>query len=131
MLLQLLNIIEINFIELIISIAKSNAKFICISVDYFICYLFANTMSTTIFENTILFFQRFVIAHFGWSRIMYNNNDSHFKKNFDNKLKKQVVKHYFAFVNYLFSIDLAKRNVRIVLKIFRIILQHYAKIIFE
>ena len=63
--------------------------------------------------------------------MMYFDNKSHFKKDFDFKLKKQKMKHYFASINYSVSIEFAKRYVKIVLKIFKIILQHHVNMIFK
>ena len=86
--LQLLDVMKIDFINFIIFIIKNKSKFMCIFVDYFIRYLFADIMSFVIFENTMIFFKRFIMQNFEWSRMMYFNNKSHFKKNFDFKLKK-------------------------------------------
>ena len=86
--LQSLDIMNIDYIDFIIFIAKNEARFMCISVDYFTRYLFADVMSFVIFENTIIFFKRSVIQHFKWFRMIYFDNESHFEENFDSKLKK-------------------------------------------
>ena len=65
-LLQSLDIININYINFITFIVRSEARFIYISVDYFTRYLFADVISFAIFEN----------------------NKLHLKENFDSKLKK-------------------------------------------
>ena len=62
--LQSLNIMRINYIELITLIVKSKTKFICVFVDYMIKYLFANAMFAATSENIIIFFQRSMINHF-------------------------------------------------------------------
>ena len=120
--LQSLDVMRIDFIDFIISIIKSEARFICISVDYMTRYLFANVMLIVISKNTVIFFERFVISHFDWSRMIYSDNDVHFKETFDEKLLKQKIKHYFVSINHLSSMSLAKRYVRLVLNVFRIIL---------
>ena len=129
--LQSLNVMKIDFIDFITFIVKSEARFMCIFVDYFIRYLFADAMSFAIFENTMIFFERFVMQNFEWFRMMYFDNESHFKKNFNFKLKEQKMKHHFASISHSASIELAKQYVRIVLKMFRIILQHHVNMIFE
>ena len=129
--LQSLDVMRIDFIDFIISIIKSEARFICISVDYMTRYLFADVMSTVISKNTLIFFERFVIFHFDWSRMIYSDNDAHFKGTFDEKLLKQKIKHYFVSINHLSSVSLAKRYVRLVLNVFRVILQHHIHMIFE
>ena len=63
--------------------------------------------------------------------MMYFDNELHFKKDFEFKLKKQKMKHHFTSISHSASIEFAKRYIRIVLKIFRIILQHYVNIIFK
>ena len=103
----------------------------CIFVDYFIWYLFADAMSFAIFENTVIFFEKFVMQNFEWSRMMYFDNESHFKKDFNFKLKKQKMKHHFASISHSASIKLIKRYIKIVLNIFRVILQHHINMIFE
>ena len=63
--------------------------------------------------------------------MMYFDNESHFKGDFDFKLKKQEIKYYFASVSHFALIELAERYVKIVLKMFKVILQHHVDMIFE
>lgn len=88
-------------------------------------------MPTATSGNTVIFFQRSVVQYLGRLRVVYNDNGTHFKGAFDAKLKEQAVKHYFAPVSHPSSVGLAERYVRIVLEIFRSILQHHAGVIFE
>ena len=113
--LQSLNIMNIDYIDFIIFIIKSETKFMCISVDYFTQYLFANVISFVIFENIIIFFEKFIIQNFEWFWMIYFDNELHFKKDFDAKLKKQKMKYYFASINHSKSIKLTKKYVRIML----------------
>ena len=83
-----LDIMSIDYIDFITSIIKSKARFICIFVNYFIQYLFANVMLFVIFKNTIIFFEKSVMQNFEWFQMIYFDNESHFKKDFDEKLKK-------------------------------------------
>ena len=129
--LQSLDVMRIDFIDSIISIVKSEVRFICISIDYMTRYFFTNIMSIVISKNIVIFFERFVMSHFDWSRIIYSDNDAHFKKTFDEKLLKQKIKHYFVSINHLSSMNLTKRYVRLVLNVFKIILQHHIHMIFE
>ena len=62
--LQSLDIMNIDYIDFITFIVRNEARFMCISVDYFTRYLFADVMSFAIFENTIIFFERFVMQNF-------------------------------------------------------------------
>ena len=55
---------SIDYIDFITLITKSEAKFMCIFVNYFTRYLFADVMSFIIFENTIIFLKKFIIQHF-------------------------------------------------------------------
>ena len=129
--LQPLDVMGIDFIGPITPIAKSGARFMCISVDYFTRYLFADAMPSATSGNTVIFFERSVVQNFGWPRMVYSDNGSHFKGNFDSKLKEQKVKHYFAPISHPASVGLAERYVRIVLEVFRAILQHHVDMIFE
>ena len=129
--LQSLNIMKIDFINFITFIVKSEAKFMWIFVDYFIQYLFADVMSFAIFENIMIFFEKSVMQNFEWSRMMYFDNESHFKRDFNFKLKEQKMKHHFTSINHSVSIKFAKRYVKIVLKMFKVILQHHVDMIFE
>ena len=129
--LQSLNVMKIDFIDFIIFIVRSEARFMCIFIDYFTRYLFADAMSFAIFENTMIFFEKFIMQHFEWSQMIYFDNESHFKRNFNFKLKEQEMKHYFALISHFASIELAKRYVKIILKMFRVILQHHINMIFK
>ena len=129
--LQSLDIMNIDYIDSITFIVKSETRFMCIFVDYFTRYLFADVMSFVIFENTIIFFERFVMQHFDWSQMIYFDNESHFKRDFNEKLKKQKMKHYFASISHSRLIELTKKYVRIVLQVFWAILQHDFNMIFE
>ena len=55
---------KIDFIDFITFIVKSEMKFMCIFVDYFIRYLFADVMSFAIFENTVIFFEKSIMQNF-------------------------------------------------------------------
>ena len=63
--------------------------------------------------------------------MIYNDNEFHFKNFFIAKLIEQDVKHFFVFVNHSSFVKLMKKYVRLILKIFKIILQHYSQMIFE
>ena len=55
---------KINFIDSITFIVRNETRFMCIFVDYFIRYLFADVMSFAIFENTMIFFEKFIMQNF-------------------------------------------------------------------
>ena len=55
---------NINYIDFITFIVKSEARFMYIFVDYFIRYLFADVMSFIIFKNIIIFFEKFIMQNF-------------------------------------------------------------------
>ena len=62
--LQPLDIMNINYINFITFIVKNETRFMCIFVDYFTRYLFADVMLFVIFKNMIIFFKKSVMQNF-------------------------------------------------------------------
>ena len=80
--MQFFNLLKTNFLKLFIFISKRKTQFIQTKIDYISRYLFANVMSIAISKDAILFFEKKIILHFEYSRLIYNDNEFHFKKNF-------------------------------------------------
>lgn len=78
-----------------------------------------------------MFFQRHITDIFDWSRMLYSNNETHFKDEFDEKLKTMKVKHVWSFSYHFSSVKLMKRCVQVILSQLRALMQHSAEFILK
>ena len=129
--LQVGDILAFDYIGSFTPITKSEARFIGLSIDYFIRFLFADVVEQATSSNTVTILENKVVDKIGYLRAVYTDNGSHFKKLFAEHLKEKDVKQYFAPITSPSSIGLAKRYVQLILNIFRVVLQHHPKLIFE
>ena len=67
----------------------------------------------------------------GYLRVIYTDNESHFKKHFSAHLKEKGVKQSFAPITHLQSVRLAERYFQLILNIFKAVLQHHPDLIFK
>lgn len=87
-----MNMIEIDYIESILSIIKSEMRFICIVIDYTIKMMTAEAVTEANSANTVKFFNQDIVKIYKWSHTVYNDNDSHFQHYFKQTLKENRVK---------------------------------------
>ena len=129
--IQPMDIIGIDYIGPFTPVSKSGCKFIIMAVDYMTRFLFAEAVKEATSANTLAFVERRIVAIFGWPRACYNDNGSHFHGKFEEALKKQKVTQTFAPITWPSSVGLAERYVRLILTVFRTVLQDHYSYIFE
>ena len=129
--MQSFDLLRTNFLKSFILIFKRKTRFIQTNVDYMSRYLFANAMSIATSKNAILFFEKKIISHFEYFRLIYNDNESHFKKNFIKWINNRKIKHIFAFIFHFEFVELTKKYNRLILQYFKVIFQHHFEMIFD
>lgn len=67
----------------------------------------------------------------GWPRVVYSDNGTHFRGEFDNELAKQDIRHVWAPAYHPSSVGLAERHVQLVLSLLRKELQSEEDAIFK
>lgn len=129
--LQPLDCIGLDYIGPFSPISKSGARYILIAVDYFSGFLWARALPAATSANTVEFFHRAIVDVFGFPRMVYTDNGSHFKRFFTAMLAKFEVKHLWAPTSHPQSVGMSERYVQIVLAALRSILQHVGAYIFD
>ena len=129
--MQFFDLLRTNFLKSFIFIFKRETRFIQTNVDYISRYLFANAMSIAISKNAILFFEKKIIFHFEYSRLIYNDNESHFKRNFIKWINNRKIKYIFALIFHFEFVELTKKYNRLILQCFKIIFQYHFEMIFD
>ena len=90
--IQSFDFVDTDYLKSISSIVKSEAKFIQIDVDYMCRFLFVNAMSNAISGNSVMFFERKMMSVFGCSRVVYHDNETHFKELFSKYLSHRKIR---------------------------------------
>ena len=129
--IQSFDLVKIDYLESINLIVKNEAKFIQTEVNYMCRFLFVEITFNAISKNFAMFFDRKIVNVFESSRVMYQNNETHFKRLFSKYLSNRKIKQIFASIIHSQFVELSERYNRLILNCFRIILQHHSKMIFE
>ena len=129
--MQFFDLLRTNFLKSFTLIFKRKTRFIQTNIDYISRYLFANAISIAISRNAILFFEKKIIFHFEYSRLIYNDNEFHFKRNFIKWINDRKIKHIFAFISYFEFVELTKKYNRLILQCFKVIFQYHFEMIFD
>ena len=129
--IQSFDFVKIDYLESISFIVKSEARFIQTEVNYMCRFLFAEATLNAISKNFAMFFDRKIVNVFEFSKMMYQNNETHFKKLFSKYLSNRKIKQIFVSIIHFQFVKLSERYNRFILNYFRAILQHHSKMIFE
>ena len=129
--IQSFDLVKIDYLKSISLIVKSEAKFIQTEVNYMCRFLFVEATPNAISENFAMFFDRKIVSVFESSRVMYQNNEAHFKELFSKYLSNRKIRQIFASITHSQSVELSERYNRLILNCFRAILQHHSKMILE
>ena len=129
--IQSFDFVETNYLKSINFIVKNETKFIQIDVDYMCRFLFVDAMSNAIFENFVMFFERKMMNVFECSKIVYHDNETHFKKLFSKYLSHRKIRQIFVSISHFQFVKFFERYNRFILNCFRAILQHHSKMILE
>ena len=129
--IQSFDFVKIDYLESISFIVKSEARFIQTEVNYMCRFLFAEATLNAISKNFAMFFDRKIVSVFESSRVMYQNNETHFKELFSKYLSNRKIRQIFASIIHFQFVELSERYNRLILNCFRAILQHHSKMILE
>ena len=129
--IQSFDFVKIDYLKSISLIVKNETRFIQIEMNYMCRFLFAEITLNAISKNFAMFFDRKIVSVFEFSKMMYQNNETHFKKLFSKYLSNRKIKQIFASITHFQFVKLSKRYNRLILNCFRAILQHHSKMIFE
>ena len=129
--IQSFDLVRIDYLKSISLIVKSEAKFIQTEVNYMCRFLFAEVTFNAILENFAMFFDKKIVSVFEFSKMMYQNNETHFKELFSKYLSNRKIKQIFVSIIHFQFVELSERYNRFILNCFRTILQHHSKMIFE
>ena len=129
--IQSFDFVKIDYLKSINFIVKSETRFIQIEVNYMCRFLFVEITLNAISKNFAMFFDRKIVSVFEFSKMMYQNNETHFKQLFSKYLSNRKIKQIFVSIIHSQSIELSERYNRFILNCFRTILQHHSKMIFE
>lgn len=99
---------------------KTRAEYILMSIDYFTRFLFAKPTLKADSDTTAEFMCNHVMPIFGWPKLLYTDNSSHFV----NYLCKNIyasrgIMHFAAAISHLSSVGLAEQYVQIIMAVIR------------
>ena len=129
--IQSFDFVKIDYLKSINFIVKSEARFIQTEMNYMCRFLFVETTLNAISKNFAMFFDRKIVSVFEFSKMMYQNNEIHFKELFSKYLSNRKIKQIFVSIIHFQFVELLERYNRLILNCFRAILQHHSKMILK
>ena len=129
--IQSFDFVKIDYLKSINLIVKNETRFIQTEMNYMCRFLFVEVTLNAISKNFAMFFDKKIVSVFEFSRVMYQNNETHFKELFSKYLSNRKIKQIFVSITHSQFVKLSERYNRFILNCFRTILQHHSKMIFE